>query len=171
MRKWVESGWSSWGWFEKFHQKISEGREDSPPDRHWSREPEKGKTVLTCLVQESKKDLVKMLCRPVQPSAPSVASYPSLRLIDSLWPALWWKSHPFVFSHRCRIWAKFDGCGWTCHTWVLSFCCVKWRQKKRSGWEDCDFYLWSAKKKKKCCSALCGRGSGELLRNKNRLIR
>lgn len=31
------------------------------------------------------------------------------------------------------------------HVGVLSLCCVKWRQKKRSGWEDCDFYLWSAK--------------------------
>lgn len=93
----------------------------------------------------------------------------SRRVIDAPWPTPWWKSHPFVF-HRWRIWAKFDGCGWTCHTWVLSLCCVKWRQKKRSGWEDCDFYLWSAK----MFLGATREGVGErleLLRNKNRLIR
>lgn len=38
------------------------------------------------------------------------------------------------------------------------FCCVKWRRKKRSGWEDCDFYLWSAKK---CFWAQHGEGEWE----------
>lgn len=77
----------------------------------------------------------------------------------------------FLFFSRWRISAKFWWM-WVdlSHVGVLSLCCVKWRQKKRSGWEDCDFYLWSAKMF--CGTTWVGVGARlELLRNKNRLIR